>query len=219
MTRSARIAAVLVGAAVVAALVAFYVVSWVLSYPSTVQAQTSGGSASLSIETVAAYGHSPHSSWVSYFVKGSDGRWHHSTIIDVPAHTLLHVTIYNFDGKSGLRNPLWAKPRGVQGEQISLNGKSVTGISPDDASHTFAIPDMGISVPIQGVGDNAPNQCATPAPCPMSTAHTVTTFVIRTGKPGHYRWQCFVPCAAGFLNGFGGPMQTVGYMDGYLNVT
>ena len=216
MTRSARIAAVLVGAVVVAALVAFYVVSWVLNYPPTVQAQTSGGSASLSLETVAAYGHSPHSSWVSYFVKGDDGNWHHSTIIDVPAHTLLHVTIYNFDGKSGLRNPLWAKPRGVH---MTLNGKPVTGIAPADASHTFAIPDMGISVPIQGVGDNAPNQCATPAPCPMSTAHTVTTFVIRTGKPGHYRWQCFVPCAAGFLNGFGGPMQTVGYMDGYLNVT
>ena len=126
MTRSARIAAVLVGAAVVAALVAFYVVSWVLNYPPAVQAQTSGGSASLSLETVAAYGHSPHSSWVSYFVKGDDGSWHHSTIIDVPAHTLLHVTIYNFDGKSGLRNPLWAKPRGVQGEQITLNGKAVS---------------------------------------------------------------------------------------------
>ena len=49
-------------------------------------------------------------------------------------------------------------------------------------------------------------------------AHTTITFTIRTGKPGHYRWQCFVPCAAGFPNGFGGPMQTVGWMDGYLNV-
>ncbi len=36
--------------------------------------------------------------------------------------------------------------------------------------------------------------------------------------PGHYRWQCFVPCAAGFIYGFGGPMQTIGYMDGFLNV-
>jgi hypothetical protein len=50
-------------------------------------------------------------------------------------------------------------------------------------------------------------------------AHTTITFMIRTGKPGHYRWQCFVPCAAGFYTGFGGPMQTVGWMDGYLNVT
>jgi len=27
-----------------------------------------------------------------------------------------------------------------------------------------------------------------------------------------------VPCAAGFIDGLGGPMQTVGYMDGYIKV-
>jgi hypothetical protein len=27
-----------------------------------------------------------------------------------------------------------------------------------------------------------------------------------------------VPCAAGWIDGFGGPMQTIGYMDGFLNV-
>ena len=47
----------------------------------------------------------------------------------------------------------------------------------------------------------------------MSTAHTTITFTFRTGKKGHYRWQCFVPCAAGFVLGFGGPMQSIGYMD------
>ena len=52
----------------------------------------------------------------------------------------------------------------------------------------------------------------------MSNAHETITFTFRTGKAGHYRWQCFVPCAAGFVYGFGGPMQTVGYMDGYVNV-
>ncbi|MEA2334824.1 MAG: hypothetical protein QOG40_1314, partial [Solirubrobacteraceae bacterium] len=44
------------------------------------------------------------------------------------------------------------------------------------------------------------------------------TFTIHTGKKGRYRWQCFVPCAAGFLTGGGGPMQTLGYMDGFLEV-
>ena len=39
-----------------------------------------------------------------------------------------------------------------------------------------------------------------------------------TGKPGKLRWQCFVPCAAGFPLGFGGPMQSLGWMDGYLEV-
>jgi len=33
-----------------------------------------------------------------------------------------------------------------------------------------------------------------------------------------YRWQCFVPCGLGFLYGNGGPMQTIGFMDGFLEV-
>jgi hypothetical protein len=55
-------------------------------------------------------------------------------------------------------------------------------------------------------------------PCSESQAHETVSFVIRTGKKGRYRFQCFVPCAAGFIDGNGGPMQTVGYMDGFLNV-
>jgi hypothetical protein len=52
----------------------------------------------------------------------------------------------------------------------------------------------------------------------MSNAHRTIQFTFHTTAPGHYRWQCFVPCAAGWLFGFGGPMQTIGYMDGFLNV-
>jgi hypothetical protein len=46
----------------------------------------------------------------------------------------------------------------------------------------------------------------------------VITFSFRTGKPGVYRWQCFVPCGAGTLFGNGGPMQTLGYMVGLIVV-
>ena len=52
---------------------------------------------------------------------------------------------------------------------------------------------------------------------PGSAAAT-TTFTFRTPGKGLYRWQCFVPCAAGYIAGFGGPMQTVGYMDGFMKV-
>ena len=78
-------------------------------------------------------------------------------------------------------------------------------------------PRSGSSIPVAPVGDNAKNQCDY-APCALSMAHRTITFTFRTGEPGHYRWQCFVPCAAGFIYGFGGPMQTIGYMDGFLNV-
>ena len=68
-----------------------------------------------------------------------------------------------------------------------------------------------------GVADDAKNQCEN-APCALSIAHHTISFTFHTGKKGLYRWQCFVPCAAGFIDGFGGPMQTVGYMDGFIKV-
>ena len=80
-------------------------------------------------------------------------------------------------------------------------------LNPADASHTFTIPDYGVSVPLKGVGANAKNQCSV-APCTLAEAHNTITFEFHTGKPGMHRWQCFVPCAAGWLFGFGGPMQT-----------
>ena len=67
---------------------------------------------------------------------------------------------------------------------------------PDQPSHTFAVPALGVLVPIAPVADDAKNPCDY-APCALSMAHRTMTFTFRTGKPGHYRWQCFVPCAAG----------------------
>ena len=64
---------------------------------------------------------------------------------------------------------------------------------------------------------NAKNLCAN-APCSLSEAHVTVSFTFRTPPKGLYRWQCFVPCAAGFIQGNGGPMQTVGYMGGFLKV-
>ena len=59
-------------------------------------------------------------------------------------------------------------------------------LNPDLASHTFAIPDLGVAVPLKGVPDNAKNQCSA-APCNLSEAHTTVTFSFKTGKPGKYR--------------------------------
>ncbi len=217
MSKGSRIAGVFVGTAVVAALIAFYIVSYVANKPTAVAAtRSSDGQVSVTLMTVASYGHVPHPDWVSYLVKNPQGKWVHSTIVDLPANTTIHVTILNYDGGSGLRNPFWSKPRGVQGYQV--DGKSLPFINGNTTSHTFAVPDLGITVPIVGVGDGAPNPCSV-TPCALSQTHRTITFTFKTHGPGHYRWQCFVPCAAGYQNGFGGPMQTVGWMDGYLNVS
>jgi hypothetical protein len=217
MTRQSRILAVLAAAAVSVALLAWYVFTWVVSFPPTVAAIPLNGAASVTLQTVPSYGHQPHPDWVSYLVKNDRGQWVHSTIIKVPAHSTVRFTVLQYDTATGLRNPLWSQPRGTVGGIEQVDGKPFKVINPDLASHTFAIPELGVSVALPGVADDAPNQCSV-TPCTMAQAHQTITFTIRTGKPGHYRWQCFVPCGAGFPNGFGGPMQTVGWMDGYLTV-
>lgn len=172
----------------------------------------------LKIQTVAAVGPklSENPDWVSYLVLTKSG-WKRETVWDLPADATVHVTDYNFDGASGLRNPLYGRMLGVDGNRVLLNGKPTTAINPADASHVFAVPALGISVAFKGVADDAKNQCGF-APCAMANAHNTTKFTFHTTTAGHFRWQCFVPCAAGWIDGWGGPMQTIGYMDGFLNV-
>ena len=184
--------------------------------PPPVAASGTAPSASLTLQTVASIGFGPHPNWVSYLARNSQGKWEHSTVLTVPANSLVRMTIYQFDTATGLRNPYWGGPRGIVGE-MTVDGRAVRTLDPDLASHTFAIPDLSLSVPLKGVADDAKNQCSV-APCSLTQAHTTMTFTFRTGKAGTYQWQCFVPCAAGFILGFGGPMQSVGYMDGYLHV-
>jgi hypothetical protein len=213
---STKLGAVALGLACAAALLAYYVVGYLMVRPPAVAAAGGPPRAKLTLQTVASLGIGPHPDWVSYLVKDTQGHWRHSTVLDVPANSLVRVTILQYDTATGLRNPYWGGPRGIVGV-MSVDGKPTPTLDPDLASHTFAIPDLGVSVPLKGVADNAKNQCSV-APCTLAEAHTTVVFTIRTGKAGTYRWQCFVPCAAGFILGFGGPMQSVGYMDGYLHV-
>ncbi|HEY3550168.1 MAG TPA: hypothetical protein VGK69_03835 [Gaiellaceae bacterium] len=190
------------------------------SYALPVQDASSGHPVvNLQIETVAAVGPelSRNPDWVSYLVR-DNGQWKRKTVWDLPAHATVHVTIYNFDGASGLRNPFLARPQGMVGNRILVDGKPTDAIDPNDASHTFAVPALGLILAIPGVPDDAKNPCGY-APCSVAKYdHRTIKFTFHTTTPGHFRWQCFVPCAAGWLDGFGGPMQTIGYMDGFLNV-
>jgi hypothetical protein len=216
----------LVAVAVTAAgiLIGFYVSNLTTlagspAYSPTVSGSTGHPVVNLEIQTVAAVGPqlSRNPNWVSYLVKDQSGQWKRETVWDLPAHATVHVTIYNFDGASGLRNPFLSQVQGTVGGRMRINGKPTDVINPDDASHTFTVPEMGITVPLLGVPDNAKHQCAE-MPCSLKQAHETMTFTFRTGKPGRFRWQCFVPCAAGFIDGFAGPMQTIGYMDGFIHV-
>ncbi len=214
-----RIAGVVAAAVLVCALIGLYIGLYLVNVPGSAAATQTASGAQLFLGTVpAAALNDPHNTWVSYYtVDAGDRNWGHNTTFVLPANTLVHVTIYNFDSASGLRNPFIGQATGTVGGTMTLDGKSTQAIVPDNASHVFAVPQIGLSVPIQGIPDSAKNPCGN-APCPLSNDHTTTTFTFRTPGKGLYRWQCFVPCAAGYIGGFGGPMQTVGYMDGYLKV-
>ncbi len=214
-----RVTGIVVGAAIVCGLLGLYVGLYLTSQPGSASAAQSAAGAQLYLGTVpAAALDDPHSTWVSYYAVDADAKtWRHVTTYVLPANTVVHVTIYNYDSQTGLRNPFISQAQGTGGGVFTLDGKTTQAIAPDAASHIFSIPQMGLSVPIEGIADNAKNPCGN-APCGLNFSHTTTSFTFRTGQPGLYRWQCFVPCAAGYIEGWGGPMQTVGYMDGFIKV-
>ena len=110
------------GVAFSAALIAYYVVSYLIIRPPAVSASGRAPSVSLTLQTVASLGTGPHPDWVSYLAKNPQGRWVHSTVMTVPANSLVRITIYQYDTATGLRNPYWGAPQGTVGP-ISINGK------------------------------------------------------------------------------------------------
>ena len=205
------------GIAVVAAI-GCYVGLYLINVPGSVAATQGPNGAQLYLATVATAEQSdPHNTWVSYYgVDANSGNWRHDTTFELPANTVVHVTIYQYDTATGLRNNFFAQPAGTVGP-VMINGKPTQVVDPTTPGHTFAVPDIGLSVPLPGADSNAKNLCSQ-APCSLSNAHVTVTFSFRTPGKGLYRWQCFVPCGAGFIQGNGGPMQTVGYMGGFLKV-
>jgi hypothetical protein len=211
--RSKAVLGTAVGFAVVAGLVSLYVLYWIAKPPAVQVAP-----ARVTLQTVAALGpRYEHPDWVSYLTQDARGKWVHSTEIRVPANSRVRVTILQYDSATGLRNPFFARVQGTSGGVAEIDGKRTEVVDPSQPGHTFAIPQLGVYVPLPGVPGKAPNQCSA-APCTRAQAHRTITFTFRTGAKGRYRWQCFVPCGAGYYAGLGGPMQAFGYMAGYLDV-
>jgi hypothetical protein len=202
----------------VCAAIGLYIGLYLVNVPGSVAATQTATGDHLYLATVpAAELSDPHNTWVSYYaVNATSGDWRHDTTFVLPANTLVHVTIYQYDTSTGLRNPFFSQPAGTVGS-VLIDGKPTSVVNPMAPAHTFAIPQIGLSIPLPGANANAKNLCSN-APCSLSNAHVTVSFTFRTPVKGLYRWQCFVPCAAGFIQGNGGPMQTVGYMGGFIKV-
>jgi hypothetical protein len=213
-----RVLAVTLVTAVVCAAIGLYVGLYLVNVPGSVAASSTATGGQLYLATVAtAEASDPHSTWVSYYaVDANSGNWRHDTTFVIHAHQLVHVTIYQYDTSTGLRNEFLSQPAGTVGPAY-VDGKPTQVVDPAAPAHTFAIPQIGLSIPLDGVSSSAKNACAQ-APCSLAQAHVTVSFTFRAPEKGLYRWQCFVPCGAGFIQGNGGPMQTVGYMGGFIKV-
>jgi len=172
---------------------------------------------------------SNHPDWVSYFIQDPKTKaWVHTTLFQVPAGSRVNVTILGYDGCTPLRNPFWGKITGTIGNVEYINGKPAPVLDSWNncsVAHTFSIPGIGLNVPVASpttLADN--NNLCGASPCtPIEggkpVPHTTVTFSFNTPKtPGDYFWQCRVPCGLGYLDGFGGPMQTIGFMTGQMEV-
>jgi hypothetical protein len=217
VSRAQKTIGVLIPLALLLALVVWTFL-FLIRYPPTVEAATTtpgtSGEVNVTMQTVGSMGTGNHPTWVSYLIQRSDGVWVHTTVLQVPAHTTVHMTIYQYDSGSALRNPVMNQVLGAPDAQ--LDGKPYS-LWTDTIGHTFTVPDLGISVPLPGIASTASNPCSA-APCGPSYDHHTVTFSFKTGGAATYTWQCFVPCGLGYLAGFGGPMSTTGYMNGVLKV-
>ena len=160
-------------------------------------------------------GQGPHPDWVSYGP---------TTVLQVPAHALVTVTITQYDTGDRIPNPFLSEVHGTVGGTAQLtmaDGKTSTVTSIDQAhvGHTFTVRSfpssaqdtLFVSVPVPAVSSNAP-ALANGFPKP-----NVMTFSFITKGKGTYAWNCEFPCGSNYAS-FGGPMATYGYMSGTLKV-
>ncbi len=236
MGKGARLGVALVLFGLAAVGVGFGI-SALLESPATVNFTATGANPSVNVtmEVVGSYGHAPHPTWVSYMVQDPQTKqFVHTTIFQVPPNTPVNMTILQFDSGSPLRNQQLGQVTGTIGNQATLNCsnpkqggaqcgstfKVINSNAGNGVAHTFSIPTLGISVPLYG-NDSSASLCSATPCSPTSTAYphnTVTFSFISPKGNGNYAWQCFVPCGLGWLFGNAGPMQTVGYMGGFLKI-
>lgn len=205
----------------ICAVAAVILIVNLLGNPPTVDfsSESPGQPVNVTLQTVGTYGSGSHPSWVSYLVQSPQGQWVHTTLFQVPAHTRINVTIYQYDSGSPLRNQQLGQVSGTYGNVALLNHKAFRVINSNvgnGVGHTFSIPSLGINVPLYGNNGNA-NLCAA-APCTQKSPNNVIRFSFTSPGSGNYRWQCFVPCGSSFLYGNGGPMSTLGWMGGFMKV-
>lgn len=109
-----------------------------------------------------------------------------STTLQLPAHSLITITVKQYDGGNTVWNNYFAKVHGTLDGTATYNGKAQKEIEPDKVAHTFTIHQFAettqdslfVSVPMLEVSPNAKDE-ANGYPKPQEI-----TFSFITGGPG-----------------------------------
>ena len=221
----ARVGTLVVAFLAVVAVAVFIVIHYFLGGPPTVDYSANvtpdtGAAVNVVMQEDPQNTVSTHPDWVSYFIQDPrTHQWVHTTLFKVPAGSRINMTILGYDGCTPLRNQYFGRVTGTIGDTINVDGapvKQINSWSGCNVGHTFSIPAIDLNVPMATPSLTA-TLCGT-SPC-TSGPHRTVTFSFMTPKaPGDYFWQCRVPCGGGFIDGFGGPMQTFGFMTGNMVV-
>ena len=240
MSLPARAAALTVAFLIVVGLgvfVGYYYIGSATTQLQTIHYAASGGQVNVMLQEDPQNDSATTPDWVTYYTQDpTTKQWVHTTLFSVPANTKVNVTIYGYDGCTPLRNNYWSQVQGVTGntvtvQQFDKNNKPLGPAQPESSinswadcsvGHTFAIPELGLYVPVASPNaNNSVNNLCGSSPCTPTSggAYSLETFSFMSpSQTGSYRWQCLVPCGGGFLNGNGGPMQTLGWMAGFMDV-
>jgi hypothetical protein len=225
----ARVVTLVLAFLAVAAVAVFVVAHYFLGGPPTVDFTSdvtadTGATVHVVMQEDPQNTVSTHPDWVSYFIQDPKTHaWIHTTLFKVPAGSKIDMTIYGYDGCTPLRNPYWGLVTGTTGDVEYVNGKPVKELnswSGCNVAHTFSIPTLNVNVPMKSptlAQTVKPGLCGT-SPCTSGPHSTVTFSFMSPRTTGEYFWQCRIPCGGGFIDGFGGPMQTIGFMTGNMEV-
>ncbi|WP_276968641.1 hypothetical protein, partial [Metallibacterium scheffleri] len=115
----------------------------------------------------------------------------------------LRITSYD-DGAAPLTGAqtMFDAVQGTVGGIESVDGKPVSSVPNADVSHTFTVVGLGLNMPV-------------PAAPTGGSVTVVARFVAE--RAGTFVWQCYAPCGSG-ENSMGGPMSTMGWMEGTVRV-
>ena len=237
MSLPARIVTLLVAFAAVVAGAVFIVIHYlgsslpVVNYASA----ASGGVVNVVLQEDPQNNSSTEPDWVSYFVQDPQTKaWVHTTLFSVPKNTRVNMTILGYDGCTPASNNFWSLVQGTIGNSMTVQQFKTVGqpLGPpqiasvrntwSDCSvgHTFAIPSLHLFVPIaspvtalfnkDGCGDS---------PCTEGPHSDGEVQLHEPEEHGDVPLAVLHPCGGGFLDGNGGPMQTLSAWMGNMEVS